>query len=48
MTELQLSDNLPKGEHVFPLDIDQLPAGVYTLDVKLNSITTSKKIIVID
>jgi hypothetical protein len=46
--ELLLSDNLQIGDHLFPMNLDQLPGGVYTLDVTINQVTTSQKLIVID
>ena len=48
ISELLLSENLKQGEHIFPLNIDQIPSGVYTVDVTLNTNTTSNKLIVID
>jgi hypothetical protein len=46
--ELLLSDNLQIGDHLFPMNLDQLPGGVYTLDVTINQVATSQKLIVID
>ena len=48
ISEMILDDNLKVGEHIYPIDIDRLQAGVYSIDVTLNNSTTSKKIVLID
>jgi len=46
--EILLSPSLEIGEHIFPMNVDQVPSGIYSIDITLNNITTSKKLVVID
>jgi hypothetical protein len=48
LSNLLLDSNLGVGEYYFPINIDEIPGGVYSVDVTLDTVTTSQKIVVID